>query len=307
MDLAAVSLAMLHPTVLGWQTGQLARLADAHQGDLELATSLEIARMRAEHFSLPGAEAEHYLNRWQPVSADLTALLSIRFEGMDRHKPFVDLSGLSRPWTTADLPALAAAALEVYGRFAPRYLRLTSPLAPDALPGLGRDYRFLTAPLAELAVAPALPPELSLRHTMDDRHYTEAMAAYSAVEAEHAAHPEQARLLSRDDLAECIGAGLMYDVWAADRWVGYVGVLPEEHLGLAVYTIQELLLTPEARGRGFGAALTTLLARALLKEAEPNRVLFGTIHADNAGAYAAARRAGRLDVGGQVQLALPVS
>jgi hypothetical protein len=55
-----------------------------------------------------------------------------------------------------------------------------------------------------------------------------------------------------------------------------------------------------------GAHLSTLLARAVLaaRPEEPERVMFGTIHADNAGAYPAALRAGRADVGGWVQLGL---
>ena len=67
-----------------------------------------------------------------------------------------------------------------------------------------------------------------------------------------------------------------------------------------------MLLSPAFRGRGYGAHLTTLLARTVLEKrpAEPERALSGTIHADNARAYSAALRAGRADVGGWVQLEL---
>jgi GNAT superfamily N-acetyltransferase len=105
-------------------------------------------------------------------------------------------------------------------------------------------------------------------------------------------------------LHEAIDAGLMFDVLVNGDWAGYVGVHPDEHLGLLTYSVQELLLTPAYRGQGFGASLTTLLARAVLtvRPEEPGRVLLGTIHADNLGAYPAALRAGRHDVGGWVQL-----
>lgn len=298
---------MQHPLLETWRPAaeRLPLLAEEHQGDLDLATSLEFAVMRHERFAIPGAEVTDYLNRWVPVSADLTALLSIRFRGGDRDLPFVDLSGQSRPWTPADLPALADAAREVYGLFAPHYLQLQSSAPIDAFPGLGRDRRFLAAPLAELAaLAVTLPAELTLRPTTDARHLAQAVAAYAALDAQHPGHSRQAAILSREDLDECVAAGLMYDVLIGEDWAGYAGVLPDEKLGLPVYTVQELLLTPEFRGRGYGAHLTTLLARELLAGPEPTRLLFGTIHADNAGAYPAALRAGRHDVGGWVELPL---
>ncbi len=305
-QLAAVTLAMQSPLLDSWHpaAGRLPLLAAEHEGDLELATSAEFAQMRYERFAIPGASVDDYLNRWQPVTGDLTALLSIRFEGGDRDKPFVDLSGTSRPWVESDLPALARATLEVFRLFRPRYLRLMSGAAVDAVPGLGRDRRFLAAPLAELAAERAVPPELTLDKTTDDRHLAQAEAAYAALDAQHPAHAEQAGVIGTEDLAECLEAGLMYDVTVNGTWAGYAGVLPGQKLGLEVYTVQELLLTPEFRGRGYGPHLTTLLARTLLETREPGRVLLGTIHADNAGAYPAALRAGRRDVGGWVQLPL---
>lgn len=309
LHLAAVTLLTQHPLTCAWAADdeRLPRLARAHEDDLDLAANMEVAAFRASYFAFPGLDAPAYLNRWQPVSADLSALLSIRFEGRVRSRPFVDLSGLSRPWDVADLPALKWAVLDVYGAFAPLYLRLFSSAPIDALPGLGRDRRFVAAPVSELAdLKTDIPPELSLRPTEDDRHLTQAEAAYAALDAQHPAHARQAQILDIEELQEAIDAGLMFDVLVGDKWAGYAGVHPDEHLGLPSYSVQEVLLAPAFRGRGYGVHLTTLLARAVLeaRPSEPGRVLFGTIHADNAGAYSAALRAGRADVGGWVQLKL---
>ena len=274
LQLAAMTLLMQHPLTCAWAADdeRLPRLARAHEDDLGLATSLKFAQMRHDRFSIIGAAQADYLNRWQPVSADLTPLLSIRFEGLDRKRPFVDLSGLSRPWNVADLPALKRAALEVYGVFAPLYLRLFSSVPIDALRGLDgsglcRDRRFVAAPVTQPTnVKTIIPPKLSLRPTEDDRHLTQAEAAYTALAAQHPAHAYQAQVLDIEQLQEAIDAGLMFDVRVAQEWAGYVGVHPDEHLGLPSYSVQELLLSPAFRGRGYGAHLTTLLARSVLEK-----------------------------------------
>ncbi|GGR00032.1 GNAT family N-acetyltransferase [Deinococcus ruber] len=302
--LAAVTLAMQHPLTRRWVPDEqrLLLLADAHEDDLELATSLEIAAMRAAHFSFDQLGPEQYLDRWTAASSDLSALLSIRFEGLDRTRPFVNVSGLSRPWTMADLPALQQAALGVFGAFGPRSLRLFSAEPIDAFPGLGRDRRFLAAPVADLVTAGAdIPSELTLRPTLDDTHLHAAQAAYAATDAQYPAHARQASVLEAEQLAEAVEAGTLFDVLVGGVWAGYVGTLSHIKLGLPADSIQELLLIPAFRGRGYGPHLTTLLARAL---PDTGRILFGTIHADNRGAREAALRAGRLDVGGWVNAAL---
>jgi L-amino acid N-acyltransferase YncA len=76
---------------------------------------------------------------------------------------------------------------------------------------------------------------------------------------------------------------------------------PKDSLGLPAYVVQELILASEHRGRGYGAHLTTLLARALPEE---ETVLIGTIHAKNKGAMQSASSAGRMDVGGWFQVAI---
>ena len=210
---------------------------------------------------------------------------------------------LSRPPTDADFPALTEAALSVYGAFKPLYLRLWSAAPAGHFPETRSDRRFLAAPISQL-IGGNRPPELSLRPARDLAHYADAHAAYAAVNAEHPAHAGQAALQSEEDLQESLEAGTLFDVLVSGEWAGYVGATQhteEGTLGLPAYVVQELMLSPRFRGRGYGAALSTLLARAL---PDPSRILIGTVHAGNRGAISAAVRAGRLDVGGWLQVAL---
>ncbi|GGO41886.1 hypothetical protein GCM10008949_53270 [Deinococcus humi] len=162
------------------------------------------------------------------------------------------------------------------------------------------ETRVLAAPLADLRAQPT-PAGLQLRPTRDDQHFDQAQDAYDAVDAQHPEHVEHAQLLSRDDLATCIQAGTMFDVLWNGVWSGYAGTLPKTKLGFPAQSVQELLLTPQARGQGLGGALGPLLAQAL---PEDGRVLFGTIHGGNVGARRAALSAGRIDLGGWNWLSL---
>jgi len=294
-DLAAFSLAAQHSLTRGWaeDSARLALLTEEHAFDLQLATDLDLAASRAEFLDV-GQPPEAFLNRWVEVGPELGVMLSIRFEGLDREKPFVDVSVASRPLTQGDLPALSAAALDVYGAFRPGRLRVWSAAEDGVFPGARPDMRVLAAPLEELR-GREVPDGLTLILTHDTSHYAEAVAAYAAVDAAHPRHVGQARVIGEDDLMEVIEVGTMFDVVWKGEWSGYAGVLAKSKHGLPAYSIQELLLAPHARGQGLGSHLTTLLARAL---PDDTRILLGTIHGENRGARLAALNAGRHDIGG---------
>ena len=147
-----------------------------------------------------------------------------------------------------------------------------------------------------------VPAELRLTPARTTRHYDDARAAYAEIDREHRAHTDQATIATLEDLDESLTAGTLFDVRVGGDWAGYVSVMSEgQTLGMPAYVVQELILASKFRGRGYGPHLTTLLVRALPDE---GRVLIGTIHSDNRGARQAAERAGRIDVGGWVQVRL---
>ncbi|GAA0952072.1 hypothetical protein GCM10009554_54600 [Kribbella koreensis] len=297
-ELAAYTLERQHPLTRRWVDDEtrLGLLAELHAGvDILLATDRSIAESRVERMA-PGTPVDAMLNHWVAVADDLSAMLSMRFEGLDITKPFVDATPMSRPLEPRDLPALAAAAQDLYGIHHPRYVRLWSAEPVDAFPGALRDRRQYAALIKDLQPR-NVPPGLVLTTATNVDHYEEAQRAYDAVDQAHPEHPTQAHLQSKESLQESVEAGRLFDVTVDGTWAGYVGALTdsEEALALPAYVVEELILTPAFRGKGLGTHLSTLMAQSL---PPTHPILIGTIHANNTGAITAATQAGRQNIGG---------
>lgn len=186
-ELAEYSLAAQHPVTRTWGDDEtrLAGLAEEHELDVLLATDLDVAAKRAARFA-PGRPAEALLNRWVGVGAELSAMLSMRYEGGDPALPFLDATPTSRAPSVADVPALAEAAWGCFADLAPRYLRLWQAAPAGWLPGAGPDKRFVAAPSAALRGRP-VDPAVRLVPAAHARP-EEVRSAYDAVDAAHPDH-----------------------------------------------------------------------------------------------------------------------
>lgn len=298
--LAGYLLDQQHPVTQSWasRADRLDALTRELVTDVSMMADLDFATWRRDLFA-PELPAEVMLNRWVTVTDDLRAMLSMRYEGGNAARPFVQVTVLSRAVEVADLGALAAAAPTHFGVLDPHYLRVWSAQPANHFPETRPDKRFLAAPLSLLRRAP-LPPGLRASPAADLSHYTQACEAYEAVDAEHPHHPREAAIETRDALEESRQSGMLFDVLVDDAWSGYIAATAGARLGLPGFTIQELVLAESARGRSLGRYLSPLLARAL---PDDHGVLFGTVHHDNIGARRAASNAGRVDVGGWFNVA----
>jgi hypothetical protein len=304
-ELAGYFLVAQHPASRMWVDDdvRLGLLAKQRADDVLLASDMDVAALRSQRFA-PGHPAEALLNRWLAAGDDLNAMMSMRYENGDPSKPFVDATVSSRPFTSDDVPELASAARRSYGILTPRFLRLWSSEPAGSFAETRPDKRFLAAPIRVLreGAGPALRTELRLTPARSLRRYELARAAYEDVDREHPAHSEQAQLEDYEDLETALLAGNVFDIMVDGEWAGYSAVTVDgETLGMPAYIIQELIMISKVRGRGYGPHLTSLLALALPDEAA---ILLGTIHADNRGARRAAEAAGRIDVGGWIQVPL---
>ena len=248
-----------------------------------------------------GAVDDDYRERWLRVSGDLSALAGPRFRALDLEMPFVGISAASRAITERDLVELRRVARAEFAVFSPRYVALWSGLPAGAWPGTRADSRLLAAPLGALR-ARSVPAELGLRPLADLSFYEEYLRIYEQHHALRPAHRVQARPEPVAALADLIAEGTVWSVEIAGQRAGVLAARRGVASGCRGVEVVELVLAPDFCGRGHGAALSVLIARAVKEPGD--HWLFGTIHADNLPAYRAARSAGRIDIGGEILLDL---
>ncbi|MGH9059038.1 MAG: hypothetical protein ACRDZY_05920 [Acidimicrobiales bacterium] len=261
------------------------------------ACDMDYARSYAAHQPQSEAEPEQFLDRWLPVSEGLWALTGPRYRGRDPDIPFVGVVGTDRPVTASDLPALTGFARHQYSVFRPGYVSFWTADPVGTWPGTLADRRLLTAPLGGLRRG-VVPSELSVRPAADLTFYQRYLDLYQRHGEADAAHRMQATPEDAADLEALIEVGTVWEVHVDGQWAGVIAGRGDVASGLRGATVVELVLDPSFCGHGFGSHLSVLLAQSL--PYPDDQFLFGTIHADNTRAYRSARRAGRIDVGGEV-------
>lgn len=265
------------------------------------AQDVEYARSFHAHMPVPGATDRDYLDRWLPMSDDLSVLAGPRFRDRDPDMPFVGIVGGSRAITESDLPALRRAVQAEFSLFSPRYLVVWSGVPAGAWAGTGADNRLLVGSLGTLRQR-RTSPELTVQALTDLAFYDDYLAMYAEHGKLYPEHRKQARTQPEADFRELIADGTAWSVVVDGIQGGVVAARPDVASGYRGWTVVELVLAPRFCGRGLGSQLSTLLARSLPDSG--GRFLFGTIHHANLGAYRAAIAAGRQDVGGEVVVPL---
>jgi GNAT superfamily N-acetyltransferase len=298
--LVAVADASLHPWVRERvpEPDRTAALAEEIDFPLNIAArDLGYARQFAAVAPQIGAPVESYLDRWLSIGRDGHVLAGPRYLGRDPNLPFVGISGSDRPIVAADRDALVDLAHTHFAPFAPKFVLLQSADPVQDWPGCTTERRTVVGALGELRSVAT-----DRRVTAVPRRDVEMYDAYKAVyDRDLAADPGRARMATpedRDDLAEIAGNGLLFDIRVEGEWAGVIAAELDARRGIPGAIVKELVLEQRFRRSGIGHQLSILLARVV--PLDDRELLVGTIHAGNVGAYRAALRAGRVDVGGEI-------
>lgn len=294
----------LHPWVQHHVPASVRRIALEEELDFWLNTAaqdLGYAAAYARDAPQSGQPKEAYLDRWVHLGSDANILIGPRYLGRDPDLPFVGVSASDRPLVPADRELLVRQAHRSFAAFGPRFVMLTTADPIGAWPHTHAEKRQLVALLGDLRRR-VTSPELTISPRTDTDFYERYRDIHAAHVTSDPAHTRRAGIETREDLKRLAEQGLVFDVCVEGSWAGIVAGEPDAHRGVRGATVIELILDHEHRGLGYGQQLSTLLAKAL--PMPDDECLMGTVHADNIPAYRAARRAGRVDVGGEIVIPL---
>jgi len=280
-------------TVKGWYTGAELRrhFREALADEAGWVGDTDFGRGFRDAVGSPGIpEPLDWANRVLDLPGGGWALTHLRFRLGDLARPFVDVVATSVPPTPEGLAQVAATVLPAYEPFAPLSLRLEVPDGPGLLADLDADDRFGRCGPALHVVAGRV--EDLRRHPRAASHApVHLRAADPAPAAERArsayaelatARPESRAWAAPEDvesLAESADEGLLFDVLVEEQEAGVVAAVRDDDHGLAGFTVKELCLDAQHRGRRLAAGILQRLVDEL--PARPGDVLWGTIHPGN--------------------------
>lgn len=218
------------------------------------------------------------------------ALAHLRFRYGDPARAFVDVVATTAPPTPDGLARVAAAALPAYAPFAPLCLRVEVPDAPGLLTDLAGDDRFgpcavahhvLAGPVADLRrhSRAAAHPSVRLRPTAPEQAAERAAGIYAQLARVEPPISAWARPQDAASLAEPAEAGLLFEVLVDGQPAGVVAAGRDDDHAMTGFTVVELCLDSDHRGRRLAPALLQRLVDEL--PARAGDVLWGTVHPDN--------------------------
>ena len=236
------------------------------------------------------------------------AVAGIRFRGLDVSRPFVDVVATTEPPTPDGLATVATAALPYFASFDPLCLRVDAPDPAALVERVAADARFgprcsvdqyvVAGPVADLRARPRVPSYdlLALRPGDAAALAERAAAIYAELARRNPDLPMWARAEDAESLAACADEGLLFEVLLDGDVAGVVAAVRDDAHGMSGFSVEELCLDSDSRGRRLAAGVLQRLVDEL--PAEDGDVLWGTIHPDNAPSLRNSVSVGREVVGG---------
>jgi hypothetical protein len=249
-----------------------------------------------------------WANRRIDLATGGWAVAGIRFRGLDVTRPFVDVVATTEPPTPEGLAVVAAAVLPSYASFDPLCLRVDAPDPAGLVVRVAADERFgprcsvdqyviagLVAELRDLPRAPSY--EVVSLWPGDATALAERAAAiYAELARRNPDLPMWAGAEDAESLAACADEGLLFEVRLDDEPAGVVAAVRDDAHGMSGFSVEELCLDADRRGRRLAPGILQWLVDEL--PATDGDVLWGTIHPDNTPSLRNSVSVGREVVGG---------
>lgn len=270
--------------------------------NLERARDLAGARRQLARFGDRHNQLQDFAARLIEQDGACLAVAEIRFKGMRKDEPFVELSLLSAP--DEQLPEVVCTALEAFSALAPLRARAwfgrsktPNPMAEFAV---SADQQLLVGQLRTLK---QLQTERVVESgTLRLEPIGELELAYRRYADLHAQYVGQCPQIASElycstpgEFEKLVFQGMAFDAFVEGRWAGLVAAAPEQLWGQPGIAMHEEFLTTEFRGRGLGRTLQRALIDRLA--APPETLLWGTIHDSNQPSLRTALAVGREPLG----------
>jgi hypothetical protein len=206
------------------------------------------------------------------------------------------------------LVAVAAAVLPYFVSFHPLCLRVDAPDPAGLAERLAADERFgprcsvdqyvVAGPVAELRGRPRASSYevVSLLPGEAAALAARAAAIYAELARRNPDLLMWARAEDAESLAACADEGLLFEVLVDGEPAGVVAAVRDDAHGMSGFSVEELCLDADRRGRRLSPGVLQRLVDEL--PAADGDVLWGTIHPDNAPSLRNSRSIGREVVGG---------
>ncbi len=236
------------------------------------------------------------------------AVAGIRFRALDVTRPFVDVVATTEPPTPDGLATVATALLPCFASFDPLCLRVDAPDPAGLTEQVATDERFgprcsvdqyvVAGPVAQLRGRPRAPSYdvVSLRPGDPAALAARAAAIYTELARRNLDLLMWARAEDAESLAACAGEGLLFEVLLDGEPAGVVAAVRDDAHGMSGFSVEELCLDADRRGRRLAPGVLQRLVDEL--PAGDGDVLWGTIHPDNAPSLRSSVSVGREVVGG---------
>lgn len=291
----------LHRNLSAWLEPSVALVGDASWG----------ARIR-DLVQLSIDDPLEWANRRITLPSGHWAIAGIRFRDRDISKPFVDIIATSLAPEPSQLAALTHV-LPHFAGFSPLCLRIPCPDPQHALAELGKPGAYPGHAATDLLVVAGLLETLKQRAPDSTTESVELRPCDPQGAAERVASIYDELEHSRPDirtwaspadvelLSSAAEENLLFEVWSDSQRVGVVAAAREDAYGMSGYSVQELCINAEHRGRQLGRAVLLQLCDRL-PITSVGDVLWGHIHPENKPSLRNSISIGRQIVGGHLWL-----
>lgn len=299
------------PRIRDWAPDPRETVRTWLQPQLDLVDDADWGAQIRDLVGLPVHDPLAWANRRIELADGEWAVAGIRFRGRDVEKPFVDIIATSLAPDVAGIEALGEV-MAHFASFSPLALRVAPPDPQAAVEAIdaaaGSSARadvdlFVVAGLVHALRArtePAEPTEAPALVPADPQSAAERAATiYEELSSSRPRIAEWATPADLDTLRGAAEEELLFDVVVDGASCGVVAAARDDAYGLCGFSVQEICLDAEHRGRGVGRQALQDLAR-VLPTAHGSEVLWGHIHPENTASLKNAVSVGREIVGGHV-------